>query len=300
MSKVIPFPALLPDPKLAPKIICPPYDVISSAEAREVVKDNLFSLLHITKAEVDLEPDIAEYDERIYQKALENFIGFQKEGWLVRDQESFYIYRMEMEGHVQTGIVCGVSVDEYDAGLIKRHEKTRKPKEDDRTRFAATIGAHAEPVFLTFQASASIKGLIAAGTKSPPLYDITDKDGVRHVLWRATSAEGIEKAFGCVTSLYVADGHHRSEAASRVRAMMREKNQDHTGLEPYNFFPAVLIPHDQVRVYRYDWDGDPKGRPLADAQIADIMALADRGGIMPPKSTWFAPKLASGFFVYTF
>lgn len=300
MSKIIPFPALIPKAELGSRTICPPYDVITSEEAREIVDGNPYSLLHVTKAEVDLPHDVPEYDDRVYEKARANFMKFQKDGWLIRDTASLYIYRMDRQGHIQTGLVCGTSVDEYDLGLIKQHEKTRKPKEDDRTRFAYAIRAHAEPVFLTFRATDEMKKLLLSETTETPLYDTVPLCGVRHTLWRAKSVQKFVDAAKEIEAIYVADGHHRSASASRVRAKMRAENPAHRGDEAYNFFPAVLIPSDEVRIYRYDWDGDPDKRPLADVTIDDVMALSDRGGIMPPKSTWFAPKLASGLFVYAF
>jgi len=300
MSKIIPFSALLPRPELAQRIISPPYDVISSDEARDFVAGNPYSLLHITKAEVDFPPEVSEYDDRVYERARKNFFHFVNEGWLIRDHESVYIYRIEYRGHVQTGVVCAISTDEYDNGLIKRHEKTKKEKEDDRTRFAYAISAHAEPVFMVFRSAEELKNLIAQSTTDRPLYDLTDHAGVRHILWRARSTSDIVCAFRTLDCIYIADGHHRSACSSRVREMKRRENPGHTGAELYNYFPAVVFPHDEVRIYRYSWDGDPGKRPLADVTISDVMKLADSGGIMPPKSTWFAPKLTSGLFVYTF
>lgn len=300
MSKIIPFEALLPEPKLAGRIICPPYDVISSEEARNFVKGNPYSLLHITKAEIDLPPDVGEYDGRVYERAEINLNRFVEEGWLKRDERSIYIYRLHDKGHVQTGVVCAVSVDEYDNGLIKRHELTRKDKEDDRTLFSYTIDAHAEPVFLTFRTDKELKNMIGAQTAGSPLYDLTDNNNVRHSFWRAGRAGDFTRLFEKLDALYIADGHHRSASASRVRALKKGENANHTGNELYNFFPAVVFPSDEVRIYRYEWPGDPNMRPIADVSIEDVMELADRSGIMPPKSTWFAPKLASGLFVYTF
>lgn len=300
MSKIIPFAALLPKHDLASKIVSPPYDVISSDEARVLSRDNPHSLLHITKAEVDFPEGTSEYDERVYARARENFGRFVASGWLAKGPESLYIYRIEHRGHVQTGVVCGASVDEYDSGPIRRHEKTRIAKEDDRTKFALAIGAHAEPVLFACRSRGALKGLIKKESAGPPLYDVTGADGARHILWRAGSAGELVRAFDSVEALYIADGHHRSAAASRVREDKRRKNPSHTGSELYNFFPVVVFLDDEVRVYRYDWEGDPAKRPLADVTIADIMKLADEGGIMPPKSTWFAPKLLSGLFIYTF
>ncbi len=300
MSKIIPFPALLPRADIARLVACPPYDVIGPEEARDLAADNPHSLLHVTRAEVDLPPGTGEYDDRVYETAARNLTNFLENGWLARGRESFFVYRLESGTHSQTGLVCGTSVDEYDSELIRRHEKTRKEKEDDRTRLAYKMRAHPEPVIIVFRSTGEIKRLIASETADKPIYDITDGNGVRHVLWRAKATADITNVFSRVGALYIADGHHRSAAASRVRAMIRKESKDHRGDERYNFFPAVIFPDDEVRVYRYDWSGDPLKRPLADVTMSDIMDLADRKGIMPPKSTWFAPKLSSGLFVYTF
>ena len=298
MSKIIPFPALLPKSEVAHLIACPPYDVINSEEARKLTAGNPYSLLHVTRAEVDLPPGVGEYDDRVYEAARQNFINFVKNGWLTRVRESFFVYRLESGAHSQTGLVCGASVDEYDSGLIRQHEKTRKDKEDDRTRLAYTLKAHPEPVIIVYRTDREIKSLLASQAAGEPLYDITDGNGVRHTLWQAKATDDIRDNFSDVSALYIADGHHRSAAASRVGAMIKKESKNHSEDERYNFFPVVIFPDDEVRIYRYDWTGDPLKRPLADVTMADIMDLADRGGIMPPKSTWFAPKLASGLFVY--
>lgn len=300
MSKIIPFPALLPDPKFARRILAPPYDAVTAREARRLVAGNPCSFLHITRAEVDLPPSINEYDARVYDRACTNFYKFKQEGWLIPDGPSLYIYRLEHRGHAQTGLVCGISVGEYDEGKIRRHEKTREDEVNDRARLAIDLSVHPEPVFILFRASVQPRALIAEETRNHPLYDITDADGVHHVLWRARSPGKIVAAFKEVAFLYIADGHHRSEAASRVRAIKGGEDPGRKGGEPCDSFPAVIFPHDEVRVYRYDWDGDPTMRPLAGVSIDDILAKADKGGIVPPKSTWFTPKLASGLFVYPF
>lgn len=300
MSKIISFPALIPTQATAQKMACPPYDVINTQDARDYVKGNPVSLLHITRAEVDLPPEIDEHDDRVYARAKANFEHFIKEGWLTKEKDLMMIYRIESRGSSQTGLVCGTSVDEYDSGKIKQHEKTRKIKEDDRTRFAYTIRAHAEPVIIVFKALNKISDLMNAETQNEPIFNIVDNEGVRHIFWRVKDPSVFVKAFESIPALYIADGHHRSAAASRVRAKMKDENPAHTGKELYNFFPAVLFPHNEVKIYRYDWDGTPDTRPLADVTMEDVMKLSDEHGIMPPKSTWFAPKLSSGLFVYPF
>jgi uncharacterized protein (DUF1015 family) len=300
VSKVIPFEALIPRAELAGRVICPPYDVISSEEARMMAAGNPHSLLHVTKPEIDLPEGTAEGDGRIYAKGAENLARLQADGTLGRDARSFYVYRMEKGGHAQTGIVAAVAASEYERGLIKRHERTREPKVVDRTRLALALRAHAEPVLLVCRGSAALSGIIAREVRSRPLYDLVDSYGVRNVLWRASRPDEIMAAFDAMDALYIADGHHRSETAFRTMREMRDGDPGHRGDEAYGFFPAVIVPEEDVRIYRYDWDGPPAERPLADVSISDVMKLADEGGIMPPKSTWFAPKLASGLFVYTF
>lgn len=300
MSKVIPFPALIPLEAFAAEVLCPPYDVIDSDEARALAQGKPHSLLHVTKPEIDVSPEVDEYDDAVYAKGAENLERFKREGTLVRDEPSFYVYRIVHGDHEQTGIVAGVSAVEYERGLIKKHEKTREPKVVDRTKLARAIRAHAEPVFLVHRRDDGVAEIVKAETAARPLYDITCDDGVRHVLWRVLDTKAVEEAFACMDALYIADGHHRSETGFRTFAEMRGENPEHTGGEPYCFFPAVIVPDDEVRIFQYDWDGPEKERPLAKVTMADVMKLSDENGIMPPKSTWFAPKLISGLFVYTF
>ncbi|MFH1830397.1 MAG: DUF1015 domain-containing protein [Pseudomonadota bacterium] len=300
MSKIIPFAALIPKKEYMDEVICPPYDVIDSAQARVLAEGKPHSLLHITKAEIDLPPNTLEYDDLVYATAAKNLARFIKDNTLIRDSASIYIYRLIMRDHTQTGVVAAVSADEYKKGLIKKHEKTREPKVVDRTRHSLAIGGHAEPVILVHRRMSAISKILEAETKQAPLYDVTDDKEVRHILWRAKAIQDIVAAFANLDALYIADGHHRSESGLRTKEEMQKKNKDHNGDEPYNFFPAVIFADDQVKVFEYNWDGPPDMRPQAKVTMADIMDLSDRNGIMPPKSTWFAPKLASGLFVYTF
>ncbi len=300
MSKIIPFPALLPIPELAGITSAPPYDVIDTATARELAVGKRESILHITRPEIDLEREMDVYDDEVFDLAKNNLKKFQDEGWLIRDKPSLYAYRLTRGDHTQTGIVCAASVDELDDGSIRKHEKTRENKEDERTLLAMKLKAHLEPVLYVHRKSERISELMDGATQGNPLFDITDSDGVRHEMWRIDKADEIVSAFAALKDLYIADGHHRSAAASRVRKKFRDENPGHTGDKAYNFFPVVIFPEDEVCVYRYDWDGPNDERPLADFTMSDIMEISDRDEIMPPKSTWFAPKLASGLFVYTF
>jgi uncharacterized protein (DUF1015 family) len=163
------------------------------------------------------------------------------------------------------------------------------------------VQAHAEPVMLVHYASDAIRHLVGeTETQDVPLFDMVDRDGVRHTLWRVRNTVPMQRAFEGVEVLYIADGHHRSESALRVRNLMAKENANHKGTESYNYFPAVIFPHDEVRIFEYEWNGDAADRPLSRYSMDDIIKLADEGGVMPPKSTWFAPKLGSGLFIYTF
>lgn len=297
MSKIIPLPALLPPPELAQAIAAPPYDVVTADEAHAFASGNPLSFFHLTRAEIDLLPGAASDGDRTFAKAAENFCRFREAGWLAPAAPAFLHYRIEWQGRAQTGLVCGASTDEYESGAIKRHERTREAKVTERARLALAVGAHLEPVLLVCRASAAITAAFAPPA-TPPLFDISLPDGSRHLLWRAKNGTRIEEAFASLDALYIADGHHRSEVASRVRRELRGAAPSDDRAIAAGFFPAVIFPHDEVRIYHYDWDGPAKERPLADVTIEDVMRLADENGIMPPKSTWFAPKLASGLFVY--
>ena len=300
MSKVIPFPALIPANDHVAEVVCPPYDVIDAEEARGLARGKPRSLLHVTKPEIDLPAGTDEQDEVVYARGAENLERFIRDGTFAVDEPSLYIYRMISGDHVQTGIVAGVSAEEYGRGLIKKHEKTREPKVVNRTRLAKRLRAHLEPVILVHRCDAALKRVIEEEAVRAPLYDVVDRDGVRHLMWRAKAPGRIAELFSGMDALYIADGHHRSETGFRTYVEMKESNPKHTGEEPYCFFPAVIFPDDEVKIFQYDWDGSPSTRPLADVTMADVMKLSDEKGIMPPKSTWFAPKLISGLFVYTF
>jgi len=300
MSKIKQFAALLPVPSHAKDVISPPYDVIDAPGARAFAKDNPRSFLHITRSEIDMPEDVFPYDDSVYENALSNLNLFQEKGLLVRDASSLYIYRQVMGEHSQTGVVALASVDEYVNGKIKRHELTREEKVVDRMRHADFISAHAEPVFLVHRRNDKVSRLVSQETAEKPLYDLIGWDGVRHIFWRVKEAGGVLEAFEGFDALYIADGHHRSESAARVRELKRGRNPGHIGTEGYNYFPVVIFSEDEVRIFEYKWDGDPPKRPLSKYSMADVMKLADEGGIMPPKSTWFAPKLSSGLFMHTF
>jgi len=398
--------ALRPVPALADKIASLPYDVVSTAEARALCADNPLSMLRVVRADLEFPDGTDPYSDAVYARARENFRKLVDAGHLEREATPcIYIYRQQMGEHVQTGLAALCHVDDYDAGLIKRHEKTRRDKEDDRTRLTSDLGANPGPVFLTYRDQAAIDAEIARATEAAPLFDFTAEDGIRHTVWRIDTPEAIVAAFASVPCFYVADGHHRAASAARVARERREANPNHTGEEDYNWFLTVLFPASQLKILPYNrlvadlnglapedflgrlseigdvsetdsaeaeapgdvrvylggrWyrlalvappDADPASRLdvsllqdqvlapllgiddprssqriefvggirgtdyLAEAvdsgraavafsmhpvTIDQLMAIADAGQIMPPKSTWFEPKLRSGLFMHVF
>lgn len=410
MAVVKPFKGLRPPAEIADKLASFPYDVLNSNEARELAKNNKYSFLHINKPEIDLEAGINLYDQRVYDKAVENFKMFQKNGWLVRDKEDcFYVYKQVMEGRTQIGLMCCCSAQEYWDGKIKRHEFTRKDKEEDRLKHVDLTNCNAGPVFLTYPAKDSINALIKQITDTKPTVDFKSEDGIQHVLWVVADkawGEKIIEEFAKVQALYVADGHHRTQAAARIAKVRAEKNKNHTGKEEYNYFLSVVFPHNHLYIMDYNravhdlnglseeefikkisekftvekedykkpvkantfgmylkgtWykltakkgtfdEADPVnsldvaimqnnllnpilgiGDPRTDKRIdfiggirgvgelekivnsgefavafamfptsiEQLMKIADSGKVMPPKSTWFEPKLRSGMVVHT-
>jgi uncharacterized protein (DUF1015 family) len=408
MSDVRPFRALRPRPELAVRVAAPPYDVINSDEARRMAEGNEISFLHVNKPEIDLPPDLDPYDDRVYATGARNLRRLMASGVLVREPEPrFYVYQQRMEAHVQAGVVCAASCEEYASGLIKRHEFTRKDKEDDRTRHTHELNANAGPVFLTYRKRTAIDAVVDGVRRSQPTYDFVAPDGVAHTVWIVPrdEAEAVRAAFREVPALYVADGHHRAASAARVGLERKAANRSHRGDEPYCYFLAVLFPHDQLQIMDYNRvvrdlgglsetaflakvserfavapasDPRPEGRHrfgmylggrwhrleakagsfpaydpvrsldaailqenllapvlgIADVRtdkridfvggirglrelerrvndgwaaafalhpvsIEELMAVADAGLVMPPKSTWFEPKLRSGLLVRT-
>ncbi|NOX36337.1 MAG: DUF1015 domain-containing protein [Calditrichaeota bacterium] len=412
MVTVRPFRGLRPRKDLAAKVAAPPYDVLSSEEAREMARDNPYSFLHVNKPEIDLEPGIDLYDPRVYQKGAENLKRLIQQGVMFQDEEPrFYVYKQVMGSHEQIGLVACASVEEYEKDIIKKHEHTRPEKEDDRVRHIDHLNAQVGPVFLTYRADEEIDRLISEVIQHPPEYDFTSEDGVRHTFWVVSDPKWIQQiqaAFQKVDALYVADGHHRSAAAMRVKQKRQAENPHHTGEEEYNYFLVVIFPHNQMQILDYnrvvkdlngmdretflrriqekfDVEALPEGqrykprqphtfgmylqgrwykltaRPgtfdendpvkrldvsilqenllgpvlgiqdprkdkridfvggirgleelerrvdsgewalafaLYPTSIEDLMAIADAGKVMPPKSTWFEPKLKSGLVVH--
>jgi len=257
MSLIKPFAGLRPAPGRAVEVAAPPYDVMSVEEARHMVEDRPWSFLHISRPEVGLPNDTDPYSPQVYARARDNLDRMAEEGLLDRDPEHYYyVYRLTMGGHVQTGLVAAASVDAYDAGQIKKHEFTRPVKEDDRVRQIDALNAQTGPVFLVYRSTPSIdETLSAVTTATAPAVDITAVDGVRHELWVIDDRSAIDRlsdAFAQLGALYVADGHHRSAAASRVAAARKDANPNHTGDEPYNYFLSVIFPHNQMQILDYN------------------------------------------------
>ncbi len=256
MVRMRPFAALRPAPELADKIASPPYDILSTEDARKIIQANPYSFLKVTKPEATLPPDVDPYDERVYRRGRENLDAFREAGWMItEDAPHFYVYRQRMGGHVQTGLVACASTLDYEQDRIKKHELTRVEKEDDRMRHIETLNAQTGPVFLTYRARREIDEAVEKVVAGDPLYRFTDEAGVEHVFWRVDDpavASTLEAAFAAIDFLYVADGHHRSAAATRVAAKRRAADPSHTGDEEYNGFLSVVFPHDQMKIMAYN------------------------------------------------
>jgi uncharacterized protein (DUF1015 family) len=256
MSLIRPFAGLRPAPGRAAEVIAPPYDVLNTEEARERARGKPWSFLHISKPEIDLPAGADPYGAAVYAKGRENFEKMSREGVLRRDPEPYYyVYRLVMGAHRQTGIVAAASVPDYEANRIRKHEFTRPDKEDDRVRQIEALNAQTGPVFLTYRHAPAVDAVIESVVRDEPDVDVTADDGVRHTLWvmRDRGRIGaITAAFDAMPCLYIADGHHRSAAAARVAAARRAANPGHTGGEPYNYFLSVIFPDDQMQILDYN------------------------------------------------
>ena len=252
MAAIYPFRALRPPQEKVRQVAAVPYDVVNTEEARALAEGNPSSFLHVSRPEIDLPEGTHIYSDEVYERARANFERFRADGTLVEEEgPSLYVYRLVMGGHTQTGIAAAFSVDEYDTDRIRKHERTRPDKENDRTRHILTLRAQTGPVFLTYRADRRVDALVEAETKREPLYDFEADDGVRHTVWRAEAAEQLARCFAEVPLLYIADGHHRAASASRARAELRDKNPSHTGEESYNRFLAVVFPDEQMQILPY-------------------------------------------------
>jgi uncharacterized protein (DUF1015 family) len=289
MPLVKAFAGLRPVAARAADVIAPPYDVVSEAEARALADGRPYSFLHVSRPEIDLPPGTDPYAPAVYAKAAANLSGMVGAGVLVRDPgPCLYVYRLTMGSHVQTGLVGTASVAAYDTDRIKKHELTRPVKEDDRVRQIEALNAQTGPVFLVYRSAVAIDGELARISGATPEVDVTAHDGVRHELWTirdsATVAQ-LTAAFDQLDALYVADGHHRSAAAARVCAARRAANPAHTGEESYNYFLAVIFPHDQMRILDYNrLVRDLNGRQSAEflAAVGQVFAVEPAPGAVRP------------------
>jgi len=255
MAVIKPFKALRPDPHVVPLVASVPYDVVNKVEAAELAKDYPINFLRVTRAEIELNDAINPYSKDVYEKAKENLERIKQTAPLIQDREAkFYLYRLKWKEQTQVGIAATFSVDDYDRDVIKKHEKTRKVKEDDRTNHIITTKAQTGPVFLTYNAVDEIDKLVNKTMESDPLYDFTTNDGVTHTIWCFPVEVNslIEVEISKVKNLYIADGHHRAASAGRAQKVMKEKNQNHKGDEEYNFFLAVLFPANQLKILPYN------------------------------------------------
>jgi uncharacterized protein (DUF1015 family) len=274
MARVKAFRGLRPPKDIVEELACLPYDVMNTEEARKMAEGKEKSLLHITRAEIDLPENVDVHSEEVYNKSRENFRKFKENGWLVKDTEPhFYIYAQTMDGRTQYGIVAGAHFEDYYEGKIKKHELTRPEKERDRTVHILTNNAQLEPVFLAFRAVPEITELMMEWVNNhEPEYDFVAEDGIGHHFWVITDAEvnrKMDELFETkVPHTYIADGHHRTAAAALVAKERKENNPNHTGEEEYNYIMAVHFPHDQLHIMDYnrvlkDLNGHTKDEVLA-------------------------------------
>lgn len=273
MHLIRPFAGLRPAPGRAAEVIAPPYDVLSSGEARARAAGKPWSFLHISKPEIDLPPGTDPYSPQVYAKAKENLDLMVGKGILARDPAPcYYAYRLVMGGHTQTGLIAAASVAEYDVNRIRKHEHTQADKENDRVRQIDVLNAQTGPVMVAYPDAKEVDGILASCSAGAPDADATADGGVRHSLWVIRDA-GIQarltKAFDAMPAIYIADGHHRSAAASRVAAERRAANAGHTGEESYNYFLTVIFPHRQMQILDYN-------RVIADLNGMDAATFPER------------------------
>lgn len=258
MANVKPFKGVRPVADKAKDVASRPYDVLNTQEAREEAGDNKNSFLHVVKPEINFPDDHNPYSQDVYEKGRENYERLKKEGVLKQDgTESFYIYRLIMDGRVQTGLVGCNDIDAYFNGTIKKHELTRNEKEEDRKNHVRTGKMNAEPVFFTYESVSDINQIVEAWTVDhKPEYDFTAEDGIRHILWAVDEPDTVRQISELfrakVDAIYVADGHHRTAAAALVGKEFKDQNKEHKGTEEYNYFMSVLFPHDQLHIIDYN------------------------------------------------
>lgn len=300
MATVKPFRGFRPPKNLVEQVESRPYDVLNSEEARAEAGDNEKSLYHIIKPEIDFEPGTSEYDPRVYEKAAENFKKFKKNGWLVQDAEDhYYIYAQTMNGKTQYGIVVGAYVEDYMNGIIKKHELTRRDKEEDRMKHVRVNNANMEPVFFAYPDNEKLNALLNKYAATEPEYDfIAPIDGFRHQFWVISDKDDmklITDEFAAMPALYIADGHHRSAAAALVGAEKAKQNPNHKGDEEYNYFMAVCFQASQLTILDYN-------RVVTDLNgytSEDFLKVLDKNFIVEKKGTEvYRPNALHNFSMY--
>ena len=315
MAKIKPFLGVRPAADKILDVASPPYDVLNSVEAREEVKGKPNSFLHVVKPEVDLPVNIDLYSEEVYQKGRENLYKMLSEGVLIQDEKPcFYLYRLIMGNVDQIGLVAGASIEDYENGIIKKHEHTRAVKEADRIKHVDTLNANTGPVFLTYRARKDINKIVDEVIKENPLYDIETEDGIKHIFWKIDQQNDIEKIlniFSDIDYLYVADGHHRSASGTKVGQTRRELNPNHTGEEEYNYFLSVIFPDNQLYIMDYNRVvKDMHGNSVEDflkkvSENFDIQVYSNSEGYRPTKlhnfgmyldGTWYNLTAKDGSF----
>ena len=253
MAVIRPFQALRPAADRAERVASVPYDVVNTKEARELAANNPLSFLHVSRPEIDLPDNTDPYSDPVYRKALENFGKLIRECPLETEAApSIYLYRLIMGDHEQIGVVACCSIDEYDEDLIRKHERTRRDKEDDRTHHMLVLRAQTGPVFLTYRADRDIETMMMETTMANAIFDFIAADGIQHTVWRVPDPVRFVHAFREIPFLYIADGHHRAASAARARAELKQQSFGHTGDEEYNFFLAVMFPDDQLQILPYN------------------------------------------------
>jgi uncharacterized protein (DUF1015 family) len=289
-----PFRGLRPRPAQAAAVAAPPYDVLNTEEARARAQGKPHSFLHISKPEIDLPPGTDPYAPAVYAKGAENLAALIKDGVLIRDTAPrYYVYRLKMGAHVQTGFVAAAAVADYDTNRIRKHEFTRPDKEDDRVRQIDALNAQTGPVLLAYRAHAGLQSILETAAKAAPLYDVTADDGIVHTLWLvddATAIADITKLVDAMPALYIADGHHRSAAASRVAAARKGK----TATDSQDYFLTVAFPHDQMRIFDYNRVIKDLNGLSADAFLAKVK----QNFTVTPSSTQVKPDRPTRFGMY--
>lgn len=256
MAKIKPFRCIRPRADICGRVAALPYDVYNRSEAKAEVEREPLSFLRVDRAETSFPDDVDTYDERVYQKAKELLSGMISDGIYESDSDNaFYIYEQIMDGRAQTGIVGCASVDDYVNGIIKKHENTREDKEQDRIKHVDTCNAQTGPIFLAYRSNDVINNIVSKTQKDEPVYNFTSVDGITHTVWKVSKSDdvtAVEKAFGEIPGIYIADGHHRAASAVKVGLKRREAKPDYTGEEEFNSFLSVLFPHDELMIMDYN------------------------------------------------